>query len=390
MRTNNIFKFLAAGAFVVGLASCESSDIEYPDYSEQTVYFAYQTPIRTMVMGMDDLGSTADNDSKACKIYSTMGGAYNGKDIKVEVAVDNSLCDNLYYDLACTDPVLAMPSSYYQLSGSSIDYKGELSGSIDVQLTDAFFNDPKSYEAKYVIPVVMKNQTGATRILSGEYNPGVTAGSRFDGDAWFVAPKDYVLYCVRYISKYEGYYLPKGHEVTNAVDLAKLQDVSLNDADLAWEYISNDKAIFLDTKGLNTVVLPVKAYTSKTEGSETLTRTYTTEAILTFSGETCTVSCSGTGTWEHEEIVGGEKVTKTEQVNVTLTGNGTYTEKAEKYAWGTDPATKKPKLRDGLKLDFEATWNCAEVTKFKADYDMALQRRGSGNTVETFSVTLKK
>ena len=126
-------------------------------------------------------------------------------------------------------------------------------GALDVQLTDAFFNDPKSYEGKYVIPVVMKSQTGVDRILAGEYNPGITSGSRFDGDAWFVAPKDYVLYCVRYISKYEGYYLPKGTVTTvyNGANSTKTYP------DVAWEYISNDDALFFDTKGVNTVVLPV-------------------------------------------------------------------------------------------------------------------------------------
>lgn len=386
MRTKNIYKLFAAGVIVAAFASCKSQDIDYPDYDEQTVYFAYQTPIRTMVMGVDDLGSTADNDTKACKIYATMGGSYNGRKVKVDVAVDESLCNNLYFDLGCTDPILAMPSSYYQLSGSTIDYNGDIKGALDVQLTDAFFNDPKSYEGKYVIPVVMKSQTGVDRILAGEYNPGITSGSRFDGDAWFVAPKDYVLYCVRYISKYEGYYLPKGTVTTvyNGANSTKTYP------DVAWEYISNDDALFFDTKGVNTVVLPVQALASKVVDGETLTRTYKTEAILTFSGDNCTVSCSGTGTYAHEELVNGEKTTVTEEVPVSLTGSGTFTEKSDKYAWGTDPDTKQPKARAGLALKFNASWSCGEAAQLNADYDMALQRRGSGNTVETFNVTLKK
>ena len=387
MRTKNIFKVFAAGALVAGLASCENQDIDYPDYDEQTVYFAYQTPIRTMVMGMDDLGSTADNDTKACKIYATMGGTYKGRNAKVEVAVDNSLCDGIFFDDNCTDPILAMPTSHYQMSGTTIDYKGGLKGAVDVQLTDAFFNDPKSYEGKYVIPVVMKSQTGVDRILSGEYNPGITSGSRFDGDAWFVAPKDYVLYCVRYISKYEGYYLPKGTVTTTAYGSSSTRTFE----DKAWEYISNDDVLFFDTKGVNTVSLPVQALGTKTAADGTpLNSTYTTEAVLTFSGDNCTVTCSGKGVWSHEEMQGDDKVTITEEVNVAVSGTGTFTEKSEKYAWGTDPDTKQPKLRDGLKLNFTASWDCAESAQLKADYDMALQRRGSGNTVETFSVTLKK
>ena len=346
MRTKNIIKAIAAGVLVVGMASCKSDEKVFPDYDEQTVYFAYQTPIRTMVLGTDDLGSTADNDTHACKIGATMGGAYKGSKykIKVDVAVDNSLTDNLYFNTACTDPVLPMPSSHYQLSGNTIDYKGSERGYIDVQLTDAFFADPKSYEGKYVIPVVMKSQTGVDRILTGVYNPGVTSASRLDAEAWFVAPKDYVLYCVRYISKFEGFYLPMGTKTVTVNGVANTDTFKYSD----WERVPEGNIIFFDTKGENVVSLDITA------GDKTAT------AIFTFSGNNCTITSGTEG--------------------VTITGNGTYTENSSAYNWAL-------KDRNGLKFNLSANWGDTQLTM---DYDMALQRRGSGNTVEEFSVTLKK
>lgn len=350
MRTKNIIKAIAAGVLVVGMASCKSDEKTFPDYDEQTVYFAYQTPIRTIVLGTDDLGSTADNDTRSCKIGATMGGAYKGSKykIKVDVAVDNSLTDNLFFDLACTDPVLPMPSSYYQLSETTIDYKGKESGYIDVKLTDAFFADPKSYEAKYVIPVVMKSQTGVDRILTGEYNPGVTSGSRLDADAWFIAPKDYVLYCVRYISKYEGYYLPMGTSTVRYNGETTTTPAKYD----SWERVPQGSILFLDTKGENTVAMEVSALA----GSELKTAT----ALLTFSGNNCTITSGTEG--------------------VSISGNGTYSESSSTYNWGQ-------KDRNGLKFQLSADWGDTQLTM---DYDMALQRRGSGNTVEEFTVTLKK
>ena len=349
MRTNNIFKVLAASIIVLGMSSCKNSDIEFPDYAEQTVYFAYQTPIRTLVLGMNDNGSTEDNDKRACKIYATMGGAYDGSkyNIKVDISEDNSLCENLYFDAACTDPVLPMPSSHYQLGGNVIQYQGE-KGYVDVTFTDAFFADPKSFNGKYVIPIVMKSQTGATRILSGQLQEGITSANRFDLDSWFVQPQDYVLYCVRYISKFEGYYLPQG--TVNTTYDGKTETKNLNVE--AWERVPQGNILFLDTRGENTVALNLVAAAGG--------QSYTIEALLTFNGNNCTVTSSDS--------------------RFKVSGSGVYTEKSPDYNWGQ-------KDRDGLKLQIKAEGNGIIMD---CDYNMALQRRGSGNTVEEFSVTLKK
>lgn len=391
MKTNNIIKAMAAGILTLGLASCENTDVDFPDYQGGiSVYFAYQTPVRAMMLGTDDLGSTADNDSRTCKIYGTMGGSYSGKNIKVEVAVDNSLCDNLYFDPACTQPVVPMPTNYYQLSGTTLDYAGDIKGGVDVKLTDAFFADPKACSVNYVIPVVMKSQTGADHILSGTYGPGIESGSRFDEGLWSVVPKDYVLYCVKYVSKFEGYYLPKGSIKTTINGSTSSKDYNYTD----WERVPSGEIIYLQTVAENQVVLPFEAIGTKDvevvgkDGNNQtvlLSRIFKGTAVLTFNGNECTASCNGTGTWSHQEWDDDAKETKTftETIPMVVTGKGTYVEQSDKYLWGA-------KKRNGLAINFNAEFNCTEPAVYTVDLDMALQRRGQGNTVEEFTVTLKK
>lgn len=384
----NIIKAMAAGVLTLGLVSCENSEVEFPDYEGGvTVYFAYQTPVRSMMLGTDDLGSTADNDSRTCKIYGTMGGAYNGKDIKVEVAVDNGLCDNLYFDPACTKPVEAMPASYYQLSGNTLNYNGDIKGGVEVKLTDAFFADPKACTVNYVIPVVMKSQTGADHILTGELAPGIDAANRLDGDSWSVAPMDYVLYCVKYVSKYEGYYLPMGTITTTANGKSVTKELKYE----SWERVPSGEILYFKTIGENTVTMPIQVITTKTvtvneggvEVEKNLAREYNGTLALNFNGGTCTATSVGDGVWKHQEWNGSKVEDVTDVVKLNISGNGTYTDLSDKYEW----AAKK---RNGLQINVTAEWAADESAKYEANLDMALQRRGQGNTVEEFTVTLKK
>ena len=121
MKLKNYIYGIALGAFSLTFASCYNADHEFPDYEEgTTAYFAYQYPVRTLVLGNDIYDNALDNEHK-CRIWSTMGGAYGGRDASVDIVVDESLCDNLYF----TDeggnaaaPVLPLPKNYYSLLAS--------------------------------------------------------------------------------------------------------------------------------------------------------------------------------------------------------------------------------------------------------------------------------
>ena len=82
--------FLLSLVLLSILTAC-NKDWEFPDYKFSTVYFPYQAPIRTLVLGEDIFDNTLDNQHKFM-IMATMGGVYeNKKDIGLKVAVENSL-----------------------------------------------------------------------------------------------------------------------------------------------------------------------------------------------------------------------------------------------------------------------------------------------------------
>src|SRR5687768_14742055 len=96
------------------LTAC-NKDWEFEDYKYTTVYFPYQTPVRTLVLGEDIYDNTLDNQHKF-QIMATMGGVYeNKKDIAIDVSIDNSLAQNLKFNAANGDEVVAMPANYYIL-----------------------------------------------------------------------------------------------------------------------------------------------------------------------------------------------------------------------------------------------------------------------------------
>lgn len=106
-----------------------------------------------------------DNEHK-CQIMATIGGIYdNKKNVDIGIRVDNSLCDGFAFESTKGD-LEPLPSTHYTLSDDKIVIqKGKVLGGVTVNLTDAFFNDPKSTKLNYVIPVVMTGVQNADTIL---------------------------------------------------------------------------------------------------------------------------------------------------------------------------------------------------------------------------------
>lgn len=252
MKLNNIVKIVLAGAAMSSLASCHNQEQVFPDYDGGvTAYFAYQYPVRTIVLGESEtFDNTLDNQHK-CIIYGTMGGAYNGKDIVLDIEVDNSLTENLYFDAACETPVKAMPAEYYTLSSDQLKYGGSHMGGVEVQLTDAFFADPDAITNTYVIPVKMTNIVkGADQILAG--TPAIEGDNalRTDPTQWSVLPKDYTLYAIKYVNPWDGSWLRRGVDVIteNGETTTEVRHK---------QYVENDEVMTLSTKSLNSVVFPM-------------------------------------------------------------------------------------------------------------------------------------
>ena len=313
----------------LALLSCENGDQTFDDFEGgTTVYFPYQYPVRTIVLGDDEYDTTLDKAHK-CQIMATFGGSYNGSNGSVQVAVDETLVNNLYFDEDATVPVKAMPSSYYQLSTTSLDFKGTMNGATEVQLTDAFFNDPDAVKNTYVIPLVMTGQSGFGKILTGSLLEG-QSGLRTEADVWDVQPMDYVLYCVKFQNKYSGWWLTNGTTSTENIEKAQ--------------------AVEVKTLSLNTCSYTV----SHQEGAQI----YQAELLLTFNGDNCTISSLTEG--------------------VTATGSGTWGDDTEKKAWGN-------KDRDGLELNY--TVDFGGGVSMTTHEKMVWQR--SGVTIEEFTPVYK-
>lgn len=331
------------GVLTLSFASCYNSENEFPDFDGgTTAYFAYQYPVRTLILGNDIYDNSIDNEHK-CRIWATMGGAYHGRDAVASIVVDESLCDNLYFVDAGGNPstlVTPMPSDYYELLSNTIPYKGDSRGYVEVKFTDKFFQDPKALENTYVIPLVMTSVKGIDRILTGTPREGLTP-SRTNVEDWDVLAKDYVLYCVKYMNPWQGKYIRRGVDlVTEGGTTTEIvrKDFSLvnSDVDRYTEnpINQNDEVCGIITKNMTQAIFPVSF---KTSGASILCN-----LILTFNGNQCTIS--------------------TDDENVTATGSGEFIAKGsgkpeyKDYQWqGEGKADERDILRLSYNVNFESS-----------------------------------
>ena len=200
MKLRNIFRILSAGVVLASLASCHNQEKIFPDYEGGiSAYFAYQLPVRTIVLGESETFDTSLDNQHKCIIYGTIGGSYKGKDVVIGIDVDNTLAENVYFPDGT--PVKAMPENYYTLSSDRLDYGGTHMGGVEVTLTDAFFADPDAIKNTYVIPVVMTDIIkGADQIKSGTPLIEGETPIRTNAALWNVQPMDYTLYGIKYVT----------------------------------------------------------------------------------------------------------------------------------------------------------------------------------------------
>lgn len=196
------------------LSGCTNEDITFDDYGYQSVYFPYQAPVRTLVLGDEALGDNTIDRERSFSIGVTMGGAYyNKKDRAVEVAYAPELMTNVTNGGG--DPMALLPPSYYEADFGTITIpEGSFAGTMRVDLTDAFFADPLSTTTHYVIPV--RITAAQDSVLSGVPSSFAEDPDPRVGDDWAIAPKDYTLFAIKYINEMHGMYLLRGKR-TNTV-----------------------------------------------------------------------------------------------------------------------------------------------------------------------------
>jgi hypothetical protein len=209
MKTRFIYMMMVA-FFALG---CESSENVFEDFDTQNVYFPIQYPVRTISLLEDSRIDNAVDLEKAFNIGVSIGGLrQNTIDRKVTIALAPELVNKA---LIGTNTLVLMPSNYYTLASNEITIPaGSFSGTVKVQLTDAFFNDPLTAVTTYVIPLVITSSSET--ILTGKPALGITNPDRriaADWEAGFT-PKDFTMFAVKFINKYQGKYLVKGKDET--------------------------------------------------------------------------------------------------------------------------------------------------------------------------------
>lgn len=309
------------------LGSCKNSDVVFPDYKVQAVYFAYQYPIRTITLGEDIYNTDFDNQHK-CQIMATISGVYsNTRDITIGIKVDNSLTQGLQFNPPdYNGEVLSMPASYYRLASDKIVIpKGKIVGGVEVQLTDAYFADPLATKVTYVIPVSMTNVSNGDSILK---------------------EKKFTLYAIKYINMWTGNYLRRGKDIIQGKDgHPELTNTIVRHN----QYVEKDEVKPLSTISLKKSLLPLVF-----KGAGNLNKDFPLQLTFDENGN-CSVSAGAAG--------------------FMASGSGKFAKRGEKNSWGSQD-------RDAIYLNYQI-----ESNEMKIACTDTLVLRDRGVKMETFNPT---
>ncbi|MEO6734684.1 MAG: DUF5627 domain-containing protein [Ferruginibacter sp.] len=324
----------------------KNKEIIHPDAAYQTVYFGTQFPIRTIELGEDlFIDNTLDNQRKVLLNATTGGVRENNKDIVLNFSVDTSLCSRLFFPSdKGGSKILPLPSNYYQLASNQITIpKGNFLGGVELQLTDAFFQDPLTITNNYALPVVLNGVKGVDSILKG--TPTVANPNRSIDANWLIKPHDFVIYALKYVNAWHGNYLRRGTDViTGSVNQTVLRHK---------QYVESDEINKLSTVSLSKLNFPV-VFKNATGTNVNCTLQLTFDA----SGS-CTITSITTG--------------------VTASGSGKFVTKGEKNSWGS-------KDRDALYLNYNV--NLISNNMLIASTD-TLVMRDRAVSLETFTPVFK-
>ena len=346
MKMNKFFLGLAITSVCALMGCLKNQDISHPDSGNQTVYFGTQFPIRTIELGEDlFIDNTLDNQRKVLLNAATGGVRENDKEILLNFSVDTSLCSRLFFPSdKGGSKILPLPSNYYTLASNQITIpKGSFLGGVELQLTDAFFQDPLAITNNYALPVVLNGAKGVDSIIRGK--PIVNNPNRSIDAHWVVKPRDFVIYAVKYVNTWHGNYLRRGTDVMTG---------SLNQTVVRHkQFVESDEVNKLSTVSLSKLNFPI-VFKNASGNNVNCTLQLTFDA----SGN-CTIASITTG--------------------ITATGSGKFVTKGEKNSWGS-------KDRDALYLSYNVTLASNNIQVVTTD---TLVMRDRSVSYETFTPVFK-
>ena len=328
---------------LTGLIGCKNKDIEFPDFTYTTGYFPYQYPIRTLVLGDYIYDNTNDNNHKFL-ISAAMGGVYENKQERIfKIQVDNTLCDQAKF-ASNNQPMYALPEKYYKLSSPDqlIIPAGEVNGNIEVQLTDAFFDDTLAVKLAYVLPVRIKQVTNLDSLLVGK-STLAKPDPRIVGN-WDVTPKDFTMFAVKFVNPYHGSYFHKGKSTLTDASGKVLESTAYRQA-----FIEKNEIWNLATKSKNQVTVDGVVRATAVTGKLSM--------LLTFTGDNCVVQSAPGSAF-------------------AITGTGKFLDDADE--WGN-------KKRDAIHMTYQFTQG---ANKYTATDTLVVRDRGV--VLEVFQPVISK
>ncbi|MEA4935141.1 MAG: DUF5627 domain-containing protein [Paludibacter sp.] len=316
-------KIFIALTLIVALAACKNQDIDFPDFTYTAAYFPYQYPVRTLVLGDYIYDNTNDNNHKFV-ISAAFGGVYTNTENRVlNFQLDESLCNKALFSstfTTLTDTIRVMPASYYTLSSTDkiTIPAGKFNGGIEVQLKDAFFDDPLSIKLGYVIPLRIVSSSDVDSILKGKAavanpDPRIVAN-------WGTVPKDYTMFAVKYINPYDAQYLHRGVSVVKDAS-----DVQVEKTVYRTTYIEQNELWRLKTTAKNQVAVSGTMRSTKFSGTINLLLDFTEDGNCTVKQDvTSRYTITGTGKFVKNSESWGNQPRNAIYLNYQFS-NGTYT-----------------------------------------------------------------
>ena len=265
-----------------GLIACEKN--QFADFGYTAGYFPNQYPVRTF-----DLSDNTNVNNHKFLVPVVMGGVYkNSQDRVFDIEIVPGLCTRALFE-STKDTIRLMPSSYYTLGSSNklTIPAGKLEGSIEVQVKDAFFDDPLASKLRYVIPIHIKSATNLDSVLRGK--SFLTDPDPRVAGQWAVVPKDFTMFAVKYINQYHGNYFHRGTSVVkdpagNVVENNVYRTPSLINNEI-WSLLTTGKNQVSVSSVINSKLLPGNLMMNLLFGNDQLcTITQTTGSAIPVSG----------------------------------------------------------------------------------------------------------
>lgn len=324
-------KLIFIVALIFSVIACENQDNDFDDFGSTSVYFPFQTPVRTLIQGKYDLGFNENDNNGRFEIGVVMSGVYNNdKDRRVHFELAPELIDAAALGVDTVN-VKILPPSYYTIEQESpvTIPSGSINGRIPVQLSDAFFDDPLSFaefeEVHYVIPLRITDYEELDSLLTGV--PLVDNPIKIRNEDWDPLPKDYTLFGIKFMNKYEGIYLRRGedrivgesiNEVIRAVggvstgEVLESNNVTIDTATVyRADFVVRDELTKLETTGKNSALYTNNVRRAGLPSDDNIS------VILTFD--------------DNNNIT----ITDVEGDNFIVTGSGQFVEDGDE--WGGEP-----------------------------------------------------